>query len=258
MKVVILAGGFGSRISEESHLKPKPMIEIGGRPILWHIMKGYSFHGFNDFVICLGYKGYCIKEYFAHYFLHEADVTFDFTASNQQIIHTHHAEPWKVTLVDTGLHTMTGGRVKRIQKYVGEQPFMLTYGDGVGDVDLRRLVDFHQSHGKLATITSVQPDGRFGSLQLADGDVVEAFQEKPQGDGGWINGGFFVLQPQVFDYIDGDATVFEREPLENLARDRQLVAHKHVGFWKPMDTLRDKEQLEALWQSGRAPWKNWG
>ena len=257
MKVVILAGGFGSRISEESHLKPKPMIEIGGRPILWHIMKGYSFHGFDDFVICLGYKGYCIKEYFAHYFLHEADVTFDFTASNQQIIHTHHAEPWKVTLVDTGLHTMTGGRVKRIQKYVGEQPFMLTYGDGVGDVDLRRLVDFHQSHGKLATITSVQPDGRFGSLQLADGDVVEGFQEKPQGDGGWINGGFFVLQPQVFDYIDGDATVFEREPLENLARDRQLVAHKHFGFWKPMDTLRDKDQLEALWQSGRAPWKKW-
>ena len=257
MKVVILAGGFGSRISEESHLKPKPMIEIGGRPILWHIMKGYSFHGFDDFVICLGYKGYCIKEYFAHYFLHEADVTFDFTASNQQIIHTHHAEPWKVTLVDTGLHSMTGGRVKRIRQYVGDEPFMLTYGDGVGDVDLRRLVAFHQAHGKLATITSVQPDGRFGSLQLADGDVVEGFQEKPQGDGGWINGGFFVLQPQVFDYIDGDATVFEREPLENLARDRQLVAHKHYGFWKPMDTLRDKDQLEALWQSGRAPWKKW-
>ena len=257
MKVVILAGGFGSRISEESHLKPKPMIEIGGRPILWHIMKGYSFYGFHDFVICLGYKGYCIKEYFAHYFLHEADVTFDFTASNQQIIHTHHAEPWKVTLVDTGLHSMTGGRVKRIRQYVGDEPFMLTYGDGVGDVDLRRLVAFHQAHGKLATITSVQPDGRFGSLQLADGDVVEGFQEKPQGDGGWINGGFFVLQPQVFDYIDGDATVFEREPLENLARDRQLVAHKHYGFWKPMDTLRDKDQLEALWQSGRAPWKKW-
>ena len=257
MKVVILAGGFGSRISEESHLKPKPMIEIGGRPILWHIMKGYSFHGFDDFVICLGYKGYCIKEYFAHYFLHEADVTFDFTASNQQIIHTHHAEPWKVTLVDTGLHSMTGGRVKRIRQYVGDEPFMLTYGDGVGDVDLRRLVAFHQAHGKLATITSVQPDGWFGSLQLADGDVVEGFQEKPQGDGGWINGGFFVLQPQVFDYIDGDATVFEREPLENLARDRQLVAHKHFGFWKPMDTLRDKDQLEALWQSGRAPWKKW-
>ena len=257
MKVVILAGGFGSRISEESYLKPKPMIEIGGRPILWHIMKGYSFHGFHDFVICLGYKGYCIKEYFAHYFLHEADVTFDFTASNQQIIHTHHAEPWKVTLVDTGLHSMTGGRVKRIRQYVGDEPFMLTYGDGVGDVDLRRLVAFHQAHGKLATITSVQPDGRFGSLQLADGDVVEGFQEKPQGDGGWINGGFFVLQPQVFDYIDGDATVFEREPLENLAGDRQLVAHKHFGFWKPMDTLRDKDQLEALWQSGRAPWKKW-
>lgn len=257
MKVVLLAGGFGSRISEESHLKPKPMIEIGGRPILWHIMKGYSFYGFHDFVICLGYKGYCIKEYFAHYFLHEADVTFDFTASNQQIIHTHHAEPWKVTLVDTGLHSMTGGRVKRIRQYVGDEPFMLTYGDGVGDVDLRRLVAFHQAHGKLATITSVQPDGRFGSLQLSDGDVVEGFQEKPQGDGGWINGGFFVLQPQVFDYIDGDATVFEREPLENLARDRQLVAHKHYGFWKPMDTLRDKDQLEALWQSGRAPWKKW-
>ena len=257
MKVVILAGGFGSRISEESHLKPKPMIEIGGRPILWHIMKGYSFHGFDDFVICLGYKGYCIKEYFAHYFLHEADVTFDFTASNQQIIHTHHAEPWKVTLVDTGLHSMTGGRVKRIRQYVGDEPFMLTYGDGVGDVDLRRLVAFHQAHGKLATITSVQPDGRFGSLQLADGDVVEGFQEKPQGDGGWINGGFFVLQPQVFDYIDGDATVFEREPLENLARDRQLVAHKHFGFWKPMDTLRDNTELNELWDSGKAPWKKW-
>ena len=257
MKAVILAGGLGTRISEETHLRPKPMINIGGKPILWHIMKGYSFHGFDDFVICLGYKGYCIKEYFAHYFLHEADVTFDFTASNQQIIHTHHAEPWKVTLVDTGLHSMTGGRVKRIRQYVGDEPFMLTYGDGVGDVDLRRLVAFHQAHGKLATITSVQPDGRFGSLQLADGDVVEGFQEKPQGDGGWINGGFFVLQPQVFDYIDGDATVFEREPLENLARDRQLVAHKHYGFWKPMDTLRDKDQLEALWQSGRAPWKKW-
>ena len=257
MKVVILAGGFGSRISEESHLRPKPMIEIGGRPILWHIMKSYSHYGFHDFIICLGYKGYYVKEYFAHYFLHEADVTFDFRQDNQQIVHTHHCEPWKVTLVDTGLNTLTGGRVKRIRDYVDNEPFLLTYGDGVSDVDIPRLVAFHQAHGRLATVTSVQPAGRFGALHLGEGNVVTGFQEKPQGDGGWINGGFFVLQPQMFDYIDGDATIFEQEPLKNLTRDQQLVAYTHTGFWKPMDTLRDKEQLEELWAQNKAPWKLW-
>lgn len=257
MKVVILAGGFGTRISEESHLKPKPMIEIGGRPILWHIMKTYSYYGFNDFVVCLGYKGYCIKEYFAHYFLHESDVTFDFRMSNQQFVHNHHAEPWKVTLVDTGLNTLTGGRVKRVQQYIGNEPFMLTYGDGVGNIDIARLVEFHKSHGKLATVTSVQPSGRFGALELTEDNVVQGFQEKPQGDGGWINGGFFVLQPEIFDYIESDSTIFERAPMENLAKDNQLVAHKHSGFWQPMDTMRDKDNLEDLWQKNKAPWKLW-
>jgi len=258
MKVVLLAGGFGSRISEESHLKPKPMIEIGGRPILWHIMKIYSNFGFHDFLICLGYKGYCIKEYFAHYFLHEADVTFDFGISaEQQIIHDHHAEPWRVTLVNTGLNTMTGGRVKRIQKYVGNEPFMLTYGDGVSNVDIKCLVDFHKSHNKLATVSAVQPSGRFGALDLISGDRVQGFQEKPQGDGGWINGGFFVLQPEVFDYIASDDTIFEREPMEKLAKDEQLIAYKHRGFWQPMDTMRDKEYLEDLWKKDKAPWKLW-
>lgn len=257
MKVVILAGGFGSRISEESHLKPKPMVEIGGRPILWHIMKIYSSFGFSDFIICLGYKGYCIKEYFAHYFLHEADVTFDFSKSNQQYIHHHHAEPWKVTLVNTGLHTLTGGRVKRIQQYVGNETFMLTYGDGVADVDILNLVECHKAHGKIATVTSVQPLGRFGALELADENSVLGFQEKPQGDGGWINGGFFVLEPEVFNYIDGDQTIFERDPLENLAKAGQLVAYKHYGFWQPMDTMRDREGLEKLWQLSEAPWKLW-
>lgn len=257
MKTVILAGGFGTRISEESHLKPKPMIEIGERPILWHIMKIYSHYGFNDFVICLGYKGYCIKEYFAHYFLHEADITFDFGHSNQQVIHNHHAEPWRVTLVNTGLHTMTGGRVKRIQPYVGNEPFMLTYGDGVSDVDIAALVAYHQSHGKLATVTSVQPTGRFGALDLAENDQVRGFQEKPKGDGGWINAGFFVLQPEIFDLIEGDETIFEREPLERVAARGELRAYKHTGFWQPMDSLRDKNQLENLWKSGKPPWKVW-
>ena len=257
MKVVILAGGFGTRISEESHLKPKPMIEIGGKPILWHIMKIYSHYGFNDFVICLGYKGYCIKEYFAHYFLHEADITFDFTNSNQQTIHTQHAEPWKVTLVNTGLNTMTGGRVKRIQPYIGNEPFMLTYGDGVSNVDIGQLVDFHKQQGKLATVTSVQPSGRFGALKITESGNVKGFQEKPQGDGGWINGGFFVLQPDVFEYIDGDSTVFEQEPLEKLAKDGEMSAFKHADFWQPMDTMRDLEQLEKLWKNGKAPWKLW-
>jgi len=257
MKVVILAGGFGTRISEESHLKPKPMVEIGGRPILWHIMKTYSHYGFNDFVICLGYKAYCIKEYFAHYFLHEADVTFDFRNSNQQIVHNHHAEPWKVTLVNTGIETMTGGRVKRVQQYIGNEPFMLTYGDGVSNVEIGKLVEYHKSHGKLATVTSVQPSGRFGALELTEDNIVQGFQEKPQGDGGWINGGFFVLQPEVFNYIEGDSTIFERAPMENLAKNNQLVAYKHNGFWQPMDTMRDKESLEALWQKNKAPWKLW-
>ncbi|MDF2472488.1 MAG: glucose-phosphate cytidylyltransferase [Anaerocolumna sp.] len=257
MKVVILAGGFGSRISEESHLKPKPMIEIGGRPILWHIMKIYSSYGFNDFVICLGYKGYCIKEYFAHYFLHEADVTFDFRMHNEQYIHHTHAEPWKVTLVNTGLETMTGGRVKRIQQYIGNDPFMLTYGDGVSNVDISALVKHHKSHGRIATITSVQPLGRFGALDITDNNKVRGFQEKPQGDGGWINGGFFVLQPEVFNHIDGDSTIFERDPLESLAKKDELVAYKHHGFWQPMDTMRDRDQLEALWSRGQAPWKLW-
>lgn len=257
MKVVILAGGFGTRISEESHLKPKPMIEIGERPILWHIMKIYSSHGFNDFIICLGYKGYCIKEYFAHYFLHESDVTFDFRNSNERLIHNHTAEPWSVTLVNTGIETMTGGRVRRVREYIGNEPFMLTYGDGVADVNIKELVACHRRHGRLATVTSIQPSGRFGALALDDANLVEGFQEKPKGDGAWINGGFFVMQPEVFDYIEGDSTILEREPLEGLARDGQLVAYKHSGFWQPMDTLRDKNHLDDLWKSGTAPWKNW-
>ncbi len=258
MKVVILAGGFGTRISEESHLKPKPMIEIGERPILWHIMKQYSHFGFNDFVICLGYKGYHIKEYFAHYFLHESDITFDFRDANRREIHSHSVEPWRVTLVDTGLQTMTGGRVGRIRPYIGDAPFMLTYGDGVSDIDIGKLVAFHEAHGKLATISAAQPGGRFGALDLSENDAVRGFTEKPKGESGWINAGFFVMQPGVFDYIAGDATVLEREPLEHLARDGELVAYKHGGFWQPMDTLREKNQLETLWGSGKAPWKVWG
>ena len=257
MKVVILAGGFGTRISEESHLKPKPMLEIGERPILWHIMKIYSHYGFNDFIVCLGYKGYCIKEYFAHYFLHESDMTFDFRNGNERIVHQHTAEPWKVTLVNTGLETLTGGRVKRIQPYVGNEPFMLTYGDGVSNVDIHALVKFHKSHNKLATVTSVQPSGRFGALDLTETNQVSGFQEKPKGDGSWINGGFFIMEPRVFDYIDGDKTTLEKEPLESLAREGELLAYKHSGFWQPMDTLRDKNQLEELWKSGQAPWKVW-
>lgn len=257
MKVVILAGGFGTRISEESHLKPKPMIEIGERPILWHIMKIYSHYGFNDFIVCLGYKGYCLKEYFAHYYLHEADVTFDFRNLNERIVHTHTAEPWRVTLVDTGSETMTGGRVKRIQPYVRNEPFMLTYGDGVSDVNIADLVAHHKSHGKLATVTSIQPSGRFGALELSDDNLVRGFQEKPRGDGAWINGGFFVMQPEVFDMIEGDSTILERDPLERLASSGELAAYKHSGFWQPMDTLRDKNYLDDLWKGGKAPWKVW-
>jgi glucose-1-phosphate cytidylyltransferase len=257
MKVVILAGGFGTRISEESHLRPKPMIEIGSRPILWHIMKIYSSYGFNDFVICLGYKGYCIKEYFAHYFLHQSDLTFDFSNSNERIVHHHSAEPWKVTLVDTGLETMTGGRVKRIREYIGNDTFMLTYGDGVSDVNIKALLSFHKEHGKLATLTSTQPSGRFGALSLAGSHQIASFQEKPKGDGSWVNAGFFVLEPAIFDYIEGDSTILELGPLETLAAQGQLYAYKHQGFWQPMDTVRDKALLEEYWTKGNAPWKSW-
>lgn len=255
MKTVILAGGLGTRISEESILKPKPMIEIGGKPILWHIMKIYSSHGFNDFIVCCGYKGYLIKEYFANYFLHMSDVTFDM-ATNHMQIHERFAEPWKVTLVDTGDSTMTGGRLKRIGHYLGNDDFCLTYGDGVGDVDIGQLVNFHRKHGKKATVTAVQPAGRFGALDVA-GSKVTSFNEKPHGDGSFINGGFFVMSPDVIDLIDGDEIVLERGPLENLASQSQLEAFFHKGFWQPMDTLRDKSQLEELWAAGKAPWKVW-
>ncbi len=257
MKVVILAGGFGTRISEESHLKPKPMIEIGEYPILWHIMKIYSTYGFREFIICLGYKGYKIKDYFLNYYLYKSDVTVDFNNENKQIIHQHEVEPWKITLVETGLETLTGGRVKKIQKYIGNEPFMLTYGDGVGNIDIAKLVQFHKNHGKLATLTATQPTGRFGSLTLSNNQLVESFKEKLKGDGGWINGGFFVFQPEIFDYIEGDHTILEQEPLENLAGNGQLTAYKHSGFWHPMDTLRDKNYLEHLWKSNTAPWKIW-
>jgi glucose-1-phosphate cytidylyltransferase len=256
MKAVILAGGFGTRISEETALKPKPMVEIGGKPVLWHIMKVYSHHGIRDFVICLGYKGYVIKEYFANYFLHMSDVTFDMSSNNRVEIHQNSAEPWRVTLVDTGENTLTGGRLKRVAKYVGDGDFCFTYGDGVADVDVGALTRFHRTHGKLATVTAVQPPGRYGALEM-NGDAVKGFVEKPQGDGGWINGGFFVLSPKVLDYIEGDATSWENEPLVALARDGRLCAYHHRGFWQPMDTLRDRNHLEELWQSGRAPWKVW-
>ncbi len=254
MKAVILAGGLGTRLSEETALKPKPMVEIGGRPILWHILKIYSHHGINDFVICAGYKGYIIKEYFANYFLHMSDVTFDMS-DNTMKVHHKKAEPWCVTIVDTGDETMTGGRIKRVAQYL-DGPFCCTYGDGVGDVNISELIDFHKKSGRLATLTGVQPPGRFGALQL-DGDKILSFQEKPQGDGSWINGGFFVLEPEVLNYIDGDATLWEREPLERLAADQQLGIFRHDGFWRPMDTLRDKIDLENLWDSSKAPWKVW-
>ena len=257
MKVVILAGGLGTRISEESHLKPKPMIEVGDAPILWHIMKYYSSYGFNEFIICCGYKGYVIKEYFADYYLHRSDVTFDFANNNEMIIHNNVAEPWKVTVVDTGLHTMTGGRLKRIQKYVGDQTFMMTYGDGVSDIDLDALLEFHRVHKKAATLTAIQPGGRFGGLDIDDNETERQFSEKAKEDGGWINAGFMVLEPEVFDYIEGDDTFFEKEPLENLALDGKLAAYRHEGFWKCMDTMRDKGMLDELWNSGQAPWKRW-
>ena len=256
MKAVILAGGYGSRISEETNLKPKPMIEIGGKPILWHIMKIYARHGVTDFIICCGYKGYVIKEYFANYFLHMSDVTFDM-AHNKMEVHSKRAEPWCVTLVDTGDDSMTGGRLKRVGAYVrDEAAFCFTYGDGVADVDVAASIAFHRTHGKLATITAVQPPGRYGALQMK-GSQVAGFTEKPRGDGGMINGGFFVLSPRVLDYISGDATSWEGEPLTRLAADGELMAFAHTGFWQPMDTLREKNLLEELWQAGRAPWKTW-
>jgi glucose-1-phosphate cytidylyltransferase len=257
MKVVILAGGLGTRLSEETDLKPKPMVEIGGKPVLWHIMKIYSFYGFNDFVICCGYKGYVIKEYFANYFLHKANVTIDLSKNKMDVLDSF-AEPWKITLVETGLNTMTGGRIKRIQPFIGNEPFLLTYGDGVSNVDINKLLSFHKNHGKLATLTAVQPSGKFGALELSESGTVNSFQEKPKGDGAWINGGFFVLQPQIFDYInDGDSTIWERDPLENLSKDKELIAFKHSGFWRPMDTLRDKMELEKMWNSENCEWKIW-
>ncbi|TAM55018.1 MAG: glucose-1-phosphate cytidylyltransferase [Paraburkholderia sp.] len=255
MKAVILAGGLGTRISEETIFKPKPMIEIGGKPILWHIMKIYSAHGINEFVVCCGYMGYVIKEYFANYFLHMSNVTFDMR-NNRMDVHQNHAEPWKVTLVDTGENSMTGGRLKRVRDYLGDDDFCFTYGDGVSDVDITATIEFHRRHKKLATLTGVQPPGRFGALNI-DGDRVISFEEKPQGDGAWINGGFFVLSPKAIDYIDGDSTVWERDAVDKLARADQLSAWLHRGFWHPMDTLRDKNHLETLWSSGRAPWKVW-
>ena len=255
MKAVILAGGLGSRISEESHLRPKPMIEIGGKPIIWHVMKIYSHFGINDFVICLGYKGYILKEYFANYFLHMSDVTFDM-AQNRMQIHDQHAEPWRVTLVDTGEHTMTGGRLKRVRKYLGDETFCMTYGDGVADIDLGELLTAHRRHGRQATVTAVRPPGRFGALEV-QGEQVLGFQEKPLGDGGWINGGFFALEPSALDGIAGDATIWEQEPMRQLTQRGELSSHFHHGFWQPMDTLRDRNLLEEHWQSGHAPWRLW-
>lgn len=258
MKVVILAGGFGTRISEESQFKPKPMVELGGMPILWHIMKLYSHHGFNEFIICAGYKQHVIKEYFADYFLHTSDITYDFTGGKSEMtVHRTASEPWKVTVVDTGLNTMTGGRVKRVRDYIGDEPFMLTYGDGVSDVDIPALVKFHQSHGKLVTMSAYNAGQRFGVLDIGENGQIKAFREKTQGDGNQINIGFMVCEPEFIDYIEGDGTTLEKEPLERAARDGQLMAYKHTGFWQCMDTVREKEQLEKMWASGQAPWKVW-
>lgn len=256
MKVLLLAGGFGTRISEETSIKPKPMVEIGGMPILWHIMKSYSQHGFNEFVVLLGYKGYVIKEYFSNYFLHQSDVTIDLE-SNKMEIHNNSSEPWKVTLLETGLNTMTGGRIKRAAKHINNEPFLLTYGDGVADVNIKDSIAFHKEHGKLITMTSVQPAGRFGALDIDSNNRVSNFIEKPKGEGKWINGGFFICEPQVLDYIEGDATVFEKAPLENLANQNELFTYKHNGFWQCMDTLRDKNYLNELWDANKAPWKTW-
>jgi glucose-1-phosphate cytidylyltransferase len=255
MKAVILAGGLGTRISEETQIRPKPMIEIGGKPILWHIMKTYSFYGINEFIVCLGYKGYMIKEYFANYFLHMSDVTFDM-GKNTMEVHQKHAEPWRVTLVDTGDQTMTGGRLKRVKDYIGNERFCFTYGDGVSDVNISKLIDFHSAQNALATVTSVKPPGRFGALDIV-GDKITSFHEKPDGQGGWINGGYFVLEPGVLDFIESDTTVWENEPMEHLVKLNQLRAFKHEGFWHPMDTLRDKLKLEGLWETKQHPWKVW-
>ena len=257
MKVVILAGGFGTRISEESHLRPKPMLEIGEQPIMWHIMKSYSHYGYNEFIICAGYKQQVIKEYFADYFLHRSDITFDFTKGNNVTIHNNNTEKWKVTVIDTGLNTMTGGRIKKIQEHIGNETFMMTYGDGVCDIDISKLVAFHKSQGKLATLTAVQPGGRYGTLEINKNNEISRFTEKRKEDGGWINGGFMVLEPQVINYIDGDSTTFEREPLEKLSSEGQLNAYMHEGFWQCMDTLRDKQYLEELLERGNPPWKIW-
>jgi glucose-1-phosphate cytidylyltransferase len=256
MKAVILAGGLGTRISEETVVRPKPMVEIGGKPVLWHIMKIYSHYGFNDFIICLGFKGYLIKEYFSNYFLHSSDVTFDMRHNSMEV-HQKYAEPWKVTLVDTGQETMTGGRLKRVSQYVGSEPFFLTYGDGVSDVNIPGLLEFHRRQGRTATVTATQPAGRFGVLHISGSNMVDAFMEKPAGDGSWISGGYFVFEPAIFEYLDGDGTVLEKDPMERLARKGQLAAYKHDGFWYAMDTLRDRNYLEELWKSGKAPWKLW-
>ena len=257
MKVLILAGGFGTRLSEETDVRPKPMVEIGGKPMIWHIMKQYSEHGYNDFVLLLGYKGYFIKEYFANYFLHQSDITIDL-AGNKMEIHNNSAEPWKVTLLDTGLHSMTGGRIKRAQDFIGDEPFLLTYGDGVSDVNITELVRFHKENGKALTMTSVQPDGRFGAIDISDNNMVSRFLEKPKGDSSWINGGFFVCESEVFDYItEGDSTIFEQLPLQNLALETELITYKHNGFWKCMDTLKDKHDLCSMWDKGEAKWKTW-
>jgi len=257
MKVLLLAGGLGTRLSEETDVRPKPMVEIGGKPILWHIMKTYSQYGFNEFVVLLGYKGYYIKEYFANYFLHQSDVMIDLQDNSMQILNNS-SEPWKVTLLDTGNDSMTGGRIKRAQDIIGDEPFMLTYGDGVSDININELVAFHESHGKLMTMTSAQPDGRFGALDISNDNRVQEFKEKPKGDGSWINAGFFVCQPDVMNYItDGDATIFEQAPLQNLAKDGEIYTFKHEGFWMPMDTLRDKNALSAMWSENKAPWKVW-
>ena len=257
MKVLILAGGLGSRFGEVTAKKPKPMIEIGGKPILWHIMKMYSQYGFNEFIVLCGYKGYMIKEYFANYFLYQSDITIDLQKNSMEILNNS-SEPWRVTLIDTGLHAMTGARIKKAQKIVGNDPFLLTYGDGVGDINIEELIQFHKDHGKFLTMTSAQPDGRFGALDIGDDNRVLDFKEKPKGDGSWINAGFFVCQPEVFDYIpDNNSIMFEKEPLEHLARDRELITFKHRGFWKPMDSLKDKKDLNTLWDNNLAPWKIW-
>ncbi len=252
-----MAGGFGTRISEETDIRPKPMVEIGGKPILWHIMKIYSHYGYNDFVVLLGYKGYYIKEYFANYFLHQSDITIDLQNNKMEVL-SNFSEPWKVTLLDTGLNTMTGGRVKQAKRVIGNEPFMLTYGDGVGNIDIDELISFHKKNGKIVTMTSIQPEGRFGALDIDENNLVRVFKEKPKGDGAWINAGFFVCQPEVFEYIpDDNSIMFEKEPLENLAKDGELIAFKHRGFWRPMDSLKDKKDLNALWDNNSAPWRVW-